>query len=320
MTLPTLSGNQTIFINRSDLRSGYQQSFSKMEDLKKNISTLAVVCPSLSFIWAKATGQLIRHSPVSLALLAVGAIGVANQSFQYHRMHTYTRLSFVLDENGPTNSDETNQKLKEIFQRSNPEISDHQYGIFITKAVFNSETDSAIKRAKKSIASMNRVPIPSCVLNKNTDRLVKATHDRWRARLAFPLSILNLVTIIAAEMPSKNNKKRTTRKPDDYVVATAAAHNIYNYLSGPSVSEVRDNLTSDLNQCRSVESLLQKIIEENIIDSGAMSFLKEWAKNMESLGARVDRTGNLILYRDKERSFGGPYPLHRFPANTKHEK
>lgn len=288
------------------LKPGYQKLSDRLKSLNTQSKIASVLTPVVSAGWLFATDQALLASPVALSALIVGGAFIANRVMQMVRIKKYANLSIMTKANGPTTSPDMNHKIQEMIAGPKPTISLTRNGLFASGLVGDLKNPSDVKeKALAEIQSMNRIPIPASVLTQAADKAVDLTVDRWLARINVPFAILNILVIA-----SKNSKDRT---PDDYVTFAAASYSIYDYFSGKSVKEARQQFTDLLFSCKTPQGILKVLIDHDVIDEGGMSFLNEWVKTKSSIAVRVGRTGTPILYGNKSSSFGGPYPIQVFP-------
>lgn len=303
---PLAKTDDTVELPMSTLNSGYQSLHQRLNNLITQAASIAVISPALSGIWLLATEQMLLDSPVAIASLATGGMLVAGRMLQMKRVKDYARLSAITNPIGPSVSDELNTRVKQIIAGDNPKVRFNTNGLKIAGPVGNIENPStAVQNALSRIDSMNRVVLPNCILTDETDKLVDFAHERWLARINMPLAILNIMAIA-----SKDPKDR---KIDDYVVLASSSYSLYDYFSGPTVGEARQQFTDSLANCKTPQDVLKVLIDNKILDEGGMSFLNEWIKKQESIAIRIGRTGVPILYKNRETSFCGPYPIQLFP-------
>lgn len=314
-----------VLISEDKLQPGYQALHNSVNGLIDQAIQAAIITPALSGAWLFVISPLVSdalslttpasllESPVAMATLAIGGLFIAKNMMEVKRVNEYTRLSAITHPVGPSISEDDNLKVRQIVAGEKPKIKFNVLGLKISGPLGNlSSPSSVLQDTITEIHNKRRVVIPACTLRSTADKLVNLTTERWLSRTTVPLSILNLIAIA-----SKDPKDR---RLDDYVVMAAAAENLFDYFSGPSVGEARERFTRLLKNCRNVDAVLKVLIDHHIIDNGGMSFLKEWAKDLDSVGLRVGRDGSAILYKHRKFSLGGPYPIKTFPERDENEE
>ncbi|HSW86597.1 MAG TPA: DUF4339 domain-containing protein [Rhabdochlamydiaceae bacterium] len=304
----TEQGRQTVWLSGNKLKASYDSMRDHLMDLVVNMGLSAVASPILSGTWMVLTEQMLQESPVAMTCLVAGGAYIANQAMEFSRVKQYAKWSVLSDASGPSRYEEINQKVKQIISGNNPKIHLTTSGLKISGTLGDPKQPSqAVEHALLQINSLNRLVIPSCTLDRNAKDCIDFTTERWSTRINFPLAILYLIA-----MTSKDHKHR---RLDDYVVMAASAYTIHDYFSGPSVDEARRKLSSYLEKAETPSEVLRLLINYQDLNGG-MSFLTEWAKNVDTLAIRVGRTGSLILYKNRNFSIGGPYPIQQFPSKN----
>ncbi|MES2199599.1 MAG: hypothetical protein V4489_05490 [Chlamydiota bacterium] len=287
--------------SKKNMKASYANLHARLEKLTLELKVAAVVSPMLSTSWLMLTSQSIFESPVSMACLLAGGAFITNRVMQIYRVKEYAELSATVNPLGFSNVKEVSQ----IIAGDNPKVQLTLSGMEISGSIGKvNRLSPVVKNTLERIKSMERIVIPTCMVSKRASPLIDRTTDRWISRLSFPFAIFNLIALF--------NKDPKDWKLDDYVVAASSAHNIYDYSTGPSVGEVRGDLTRYLGEAKTPREVLEKIIDPEDLDGG-LSFLKEWSKDVDSLAIRVGRTGEPILYKQGSFSVGGPFPKERFP-------
>jgi hypothetical protein len=296
----------SVTLNSDELKPGFSGLQKRLQNLSRQAGIAAIASPAISGGWLLATGQLLKESPVALTALLVGGCFIADRLMQTTRVKQYTSLSVLTNKDGPASSALMNQRIQQILAGNNPSVKFSMKGLTVSGPLGDIQNpSSATQHALSRIYGMNRIVLPNCVLSQNTAELANLATQRWSARLSVPFSIINLFAIA-----SKSSEEKT---PDDYVVGAASAYNLYNYFDGPSVAEARDKFTSSLSPATSSENLASRVVDNSVLYHGGMSFLNTWAKDQKSIAVRVARTGDVVLYNNRQSSFGGPYPIQLFP-------
>lgn len=293
-------------LRSNELVPGYTELHNRMHTMLSRGVTAFVLSPTLAAFWLLFTEQTLSESPVAIAALGIGGFVVANSTRQFMRVKEYAKLSILTSPTGPALSPEINQEIKLMIAGLNPQINFQYNGLSIAGNVGDLSVPSTAKEdAITTIKNKDKVVLPLCTLTAKAIKLTDLTHERWLARIAFPFAILNILAIAM--------KDPKDRGADDYVVFAASAYSAYDYLSGPSVATAREKFTKMLANSKNPQELIRTLVENNIVDEGGMSFLNEWVKDQKSIGVRVARTGSPVLYKNRDHSYGGPYPLKKFP-------
>lgn len=297
-----------IFLNFSELSPSYASLQIRTNSLMTEAALAAAAATTLSSLWLLATAQPLIASPVAISFLVVGGATVADRALQCWRINRFVRYSLVLNPlSKPSESTSTNKKIQDLIARENPKIAFTYSGLQITPRPYSGASPTLYERTLEEVRLQKRLPIPECVLNSQANHLSLQTMQRWVARINVIPAIINLISIAS--------KDRKHRKADDYIVGAASAYNLYDFMSGPSVRKARQDFTDYLAKAKSPEHAVRSLIKADDFENGGMSFLKSWVQGMEKVAVRVGRTGTVILYKDRETSFGGPYPIHTFPQN-----
>ena len=296
--------------SKNNLKTSYANLHARLAELTFDIKVTAVISPVVSMGWLALTTQPLFESPVAMACLLSGGAVITNRVMQMYRVKEYAKLSALINPSSLSDFKEVKQEVKQIVAGSNPKVELSLSGMEISGPVQKeNQISSVAKGALARIHSMERVVIPSCMVSKRASPLIDQAMSRWVSRLSVPFAVFNLATILSKE----------NRRLDDYVVAASSAHNIYDYVNGPSVGKARADLTNYLAQAKTSKEVLEKIIDPEDLQ-GSLSFLNEWARDASSVVIRVGRTGEPILYKNEKSSFGGPFPAESFPLKNKNLK
>lgn len=293
------------------LKPGYQKMRARLTQMAYESAIVAGVSPCLSGLWLALTEQSLFESPVALACLLAGGAIISNRIMQTYRIKKYAQISVLCNEH-PSTSKEENAIVKKILAGENSRIRFTAQGLILSGITSSPDPNAQMKLAKPYLQTLKsyRIVIPECALRNSAAHRVNFVYDRWLARITFPMAILNLIAIAA--------KEPKDRRIDDYVVAASSAYSVYDYLSGPSVGDAREEFTNYLNQPENIRALLSRLIDKDMLDAG-MNFLIPWSADRPSIGVRIGRTGSLILYKEDRTSIGGPYPIKQI-ANHSQKK
>jgi hypothetical protein len=228
---------------------------------------------------------------------------------QVIRVNKYAELSMKTNPEISSLTVDGNKRISQIIAGNNATVKFTTTGISVSGLVDENPMPAITEDVTQRLQDMYRVVLPACVLKDKAHKLVDLSHERWLSRLAVPFAILNLLAIL-----SKDSKDRTI---DEYVVSASSTYDLFDYFSGLSVAEAREKLAHTLKkECKTPEDVVRFFVDKKLLDAGGMNFLLEWSKNQQSIGVRVGRTGDAILYSKPKNSFGGPFPITMFAKKS----
>lgn len=304
-----IDGVAQIVIPRHQLRPSYQKIFGRITDMTARIAIAAYGSPISAAGWCMLTNQYLYESPVAVTMLLVGAWVISDASLQIFRTRKFVELGVCCDQQGPSVDASINKAVFEVLQGGAPFVRVYSHELIISGSSGAMVDAIPSKKTLQRVKNLKKINLPEIVLSYPVSGHVALIFDRWMTRIATPSSILNILSIMA-----KAGDKNEKLSADDLVILAASIKNLHDFFENSSLSEEVEKFENYLKSGKTPEQLVKLLVDEEFFN-GPLSFMHYWAEGVNPVSVRVDRLGNLCIYRKRSRSFLGPMSIRQFPEH-----
>ncbi|MCB1112205.1 MAG: hypothetical protein H7A37_03410 [Chlamydiales bacterium] len=300
-----------VVITKDQLRYSYQKLLGRLTELTGRIAIAVFGTPAASGFWCLATEQTLFQSPVAIAATILGTWVASDATMQILKTRNFIQLGVKCDQQGPSKDSAINDIIKKILKGGAPLIRINAQQMIVSGPSQTNMDSIPSKETLKKIQCLEPLKLPKIVLSERTEKHSRLIFDRWMTRISVPFSILNIMNILTRSIDPDERPLRA----DDYVVLASSLENMRHFATNSSLSEEVKKFEDYLNAAHTAEEVVKQLVNKEFLD-GPFSFLKYWSQDLQQVSVRIDRLGNLGLYRIRNSSYGGPMPISQFPNRT----